>query len=284
MNFEDQLKQFKNELVEEFNLQAPEEQDHLSPYRVGKFTGSGIKKLMTCKSRSTKTDWSMREKIVDFGDTALNYCLEKAVERITDKRVEFPSTWEMQWGTNHEPIAREEIFKQYGIVVPEQDFMFFMNNSGSTPDSFFEEFKEMQNVNVEIKCPPKMLNHAKYLSEQVDESHEYFWQIQDEMMGQSVFRKIDCNKTAFFSYHPYFSDETKLGCTIVEASEIHQIAIKIRCIIGERIIQGLISDRLLKMPHTYIKDAIEDIPSDYNELIIWFNEEIKKYEPVQQVL
>ena len=69
MNFEDQLKQFKNELVEEFNLQAPEEQDHLSPYRVGKITGSGIKKLMTCSNKPTKTnpkDWSTRFWLTNF--------------------------------------------------------------------------------------------------------------------------------------------------------------------------------------------------------------------------
>lgn len=277
-SIEEALAGFKNNLYEDLGITENKQDNHLSPERNGNFTGSGFTKLMACKSRAKGLNWSMRAKLVDFGDTALNYCLENAVERITGERVESGSTWQMQWGTNHEEVAREEVFHKHDVSLPEQDFMFFLKNAGSTPDSFVEEFKGHENLNVEIKCPPKHLNHAKYLSQPVHESHEYFWQIQAEMLSQSKFRKIPVTKTAFFTFHPCFSESTKLGGSIVEASETHQRALKIRCIIGERIIQKLVDCDLGRMPHDFLHDAISDIPEGFDELIEWFNEEVKTLE------
>ena len=277
-SIEQALEGFKNDLYEDLDISENAKEDHLSPERNGNFTGSGFTKLMTSKSRKKGLNWSMREKLVDLGDTALNYCLENAVERITGERVESGSTWEMNWGTNHESVAREEVHAQHGVELPEQDFIFFFKNAGSTPDSFIENFTDHANINVEIKCPPKHLNHAKYLSQPVDEKHEYFWQIQAEMLSQSAFRKIPVTKTQFFTFHPCFSESTKLGGSIVEASETHQRALKIRCIIGERIIQGLVDCDLRRMPHDFLPDAIKDIPESFDELLQWYEKEIKTLE------
>lgn len=268
MDLEEQLEKFKTNLVEEFNLQQIEEtQTGLSPERIGRFTGSGLKKLMTCKSRKKGLDWSMREKLVDFGDTAINYCLEKAIERMTGKTQYTPATWQMRWGTEHEPIAREKLFEKNGIPYPEQEFMFFLRNAGCTPDSFID------GRNVEIKCPPTPDNHHKYITQDMDESHEYFWQIQGEMMAQSKHRNIECNETIFVSYNPDFPEGFQLGERIVKASVLHQKALIVRCIIGEMMINKIMND-FWKRPSDHLNECIAGIPNDPKEIDIWLNHAI----------
>ena len=137
---------------------------------------------------------------------------------------------------------------------------------------------EYKNLNVEIKCPPTPDNHHKYITQDMDEKHEYFWQIQGEMDSQSKSRGIECTKTLFVSYHPYFPEGFQLGNRIVEASKLHQTAIKIRCIIAERIVVAMMKD-FWKRPSDFLPDAIKDIPDNYEDIIMWYQKEVVKYEP-----
>ena len=80
-----------------------EENNELSPERIGRFTGSSNTKLMSCKSRAKGKSWDQVKWITDFGDTALRYVTEKAIERITGEQAETIDNKYTRWAETFIP-------------------------------------------------------------------------------------------------------------------------------------------------------------------------------------
>jgi len=256
--------------------------------RRGCFSGSGNTNLMGCSKRATKKnpkDWTQLEWLFDFGKTALSYCLEKAIERITRKNISIPKTAAMQWGTNTEKEGKTYVENELRIIIKELDFVKFCKNNGASGDGEtvlsleqnkylkpygIEIFKnEKVSLAFELKCPQTLLSHAKLRTNQIAEGHDYFWQVQSEMLS------LKADKCLFATYHPDFPEKTKftvlskkekpsflskkhppidnvfilskntrLGLILVEKSPVHCNALLVRSAIGEIIIKKLMRSGL----------------------------------------
>lgn len=136
--------------------------------RLGRFTASEIHKLIPSgKGGNT------------FSETGKTYILEKLVELETG----FPASEiygpALDWGTEHEPMAREWYTKLTGNVVQEAYFEPYGAHAGGSPDGMVGELGI-----IEIKCPFRTVNHFKYRMARTadDLPPEYFWQIQMNML------------------------------------------------------------------------------------------------------
>lgn len=179
--------------------------------RLGRFTASEIHKLMG----KTDINKSTLDNVV-FGDTAMSYIYRLASERrmickgmwdsMTDEekdnfiRTQYASNKAMQWGTEHEDMARNRFAFESGKIITEvgscvNPNMLFLSAS---PDGVIED----ENALIEIKCPSLEV-YARY-SDRIsgnesllEEKPEYYWQIQTQLW---VTEKELCY---FVWYHPY---------------------------------------------------------------------------------
>lgn len=179
--------------------------------RFGMFTASEVHKLMG----KTDMNKSTLDNVV-FGDTAMSYIYRLASERrmickgMWDSmeneekdnfiRTQYASNRAMQWGTEHEDMARNRFGFETGkcitevgsCVNPKMDFL------SASPDGVIED----EDALVEIKCPSLEV-YARY-SDRIggndtllEEKPEYYWQIQTQLW---VTEKKLCY---FVWYHPY---------------------------------------------------------------------------------
>lgn len=136
--------------------------------RLGRFTASEIHKLIPSGKGGNV-----------FSETGKTYILEKLVELETG----FPASEiygpALDWGTEHEPMAREWYTKLTGNVVQEAYFEPYGAHAGGSPDGLVGELGI-----IEIKCPFRTVNHFKYRMARTadDLPPEYFWQIQMNML------------------------------------------------------------------------------------------------------
>ena len=136
--------------------------------RLGRFTASEIHKLIPSGKGGNV-----------FSETGKTYILEKLVELETG----FPASEiygpALDWGTEHEPMAREWYTKLTGNVVQEAYFEPYGTHAGGSPDGLVGELGI-----IEIKCPFKTVNHFKYrMARKADDlPAEYFWQIQMNLL------------------------------------------------------------------------------------------------------
>jgi hypothetical protein len=260
--------------------------------RLGKFTGSRIKDLMTCKSKAKGKSWNEKKWLCDFGDTALTYVIERAIERATQTRIETPTTWQMTYGTNMEPNGIEAIAKHLNTQVNEVDFNLFLKNAGASADGLVSlkttiDVNQSQNVlinndvqvnlisgiiPIELKCPATPMSHYKLMNNEVVEGHDYFWQCQSEMMATKS------NILLFFTYDQRFPESSQLGMHVVNLSKPHEFAVKFRCLIGEMLIKKLIDCNFRAEIRFLLMQICREIPDDFDQLNEWFNENIKELE------
>jgi hypothetical protein len=169
--------------------------------RKGLFTASENYRLMT----------DPKVKSEPFSDGAFTYIAEKVAEEITGEEKFTPDTWDMKWGKEQEPIARQKFIKSLdakGIFATIDEPGFFpyeMNGekvAGASPDGrvFIEEQPE-PTYGVEIKCPSNPANHIEYcLISSGDYMKKYFknhyWQIQTGMLATGL------SKWFFVSFQP----------------------------------------------------------------------------------
>ena len=136
--------------------------------RLGRFTASEIHKLIPSGKGGNV-----------FSETGKTYILEKLVELETG----FPASDiygpALDWGTEHEPMAREWYTKLTGNVVQEAYFEPYGTHAGGSPDGLVGELGI-----IEIKCPFRTVNHFKYrMARKADDlPAEYFWQIQMNLL------------------------------------------------------------------------------------------------------
>lgn len=134
--------------------------------RLGRFTASEIWKLMG------------NAKGGGMSETAKTFVYEKIAERLTGRWSEVfgPA---LDWGTEHEPMARKFYEERTGDVVADADFVPFGMHSGGSPDGYVGEAGI-----VEFKCPFNATNHVRYMAMTSPDElpAEYYWQIQANLL------------------------------------------------------------------------------------------------------
>lgn len=250
--------------------------DEWKQERCGNFTASRFKDLMTCKSRAKGKNWGKVDWILDFGDTAIAYIIEKAIERATGQPIETPETWHMKWGNHYEPEGKAAFAEKNKTEIEEVGFIKFMKHAGASPDGFFKNPVSMdgrtqfKKIAFELKCPATVLSHYKLSTTPVDESHDYFWQVIGEMLA------LKTDKAVFCSYDPRYPKDFRLNTKFVELSEMHANALKARIIIADHAVIGLVED-FRRDPRAIISGAKKLIPTDYSDFLGWLQKAEKDY-------
>ena len=282
---EQALAQFNVEIVEKFgvsieNVETKEVEQRTEDWheeRRGLFTGCCFGKLMTCKSKAKGKDWSQKKWLLDFGDTAITYIIERAIERITGERIQTPTTWQMHWGTEHEDEGREYIAEKEHLEIKEVGFIKFLKNAGASADGKIIARSNSVTrtiydppIGFEEKCPATVQSHYKLMTESVAEGHAYFWQTTGEMMALKTDRLI------FGTYDPRYPEDSRAVIQEVELSDLHANALIFRCIVGERLVEALMVNMKtdLRMKLIEIGDSI---PDDPKELYEWLKEQKKEF-------
>lgn len=195
--------------------------------RRGKFTGSGIKSLMGVSASTSKLEWGRPEKLVDFSETAKKYVFNKAKEIQRKKVLKRSIGKNGEYGETAEKIVLELLKIKYpDYKFEDVGFIEFIKDiAGASGDGLIN-----YDTGLEIKLATNW--DTLYLREQlkVDQSHQDFWQIHSEMLALNV------KKLMYVVAEPpeYLEDMNinDLSVQIVDASPIHQQAIKQRCMIG----------------------------------------------------
>jgi len=198
--------------------------------RRGCFTGSNIKKLMSCGRSTSKIGWSHPEKIVDFGAAAERYIYNVGMERLTGLRSQQASSKQMDHGTENEPLLIAQLLKD-GLITDfeELGFEYFgkYHFGGASVDGVCTYKGER--VGLELKCCVSWDGHFNRMYESVHEKHDDFWQFQSEMIAAKV------KKILYVVAMPMQVE--KYDFAIVEASPMHQKCIAKRCKIADKAIE-----------------------------------------------
>ena len=200
--------------------------------RLGRFTGSMIKDLMSCDRSVSKKQWGDPEKTIGLGATAIKYIYAKARERQKNKYIKSYGGRAASFGKNMEETVFEMVKADYPELelMPNNDFIEIIPGIiGATPD-----FKGL-GVAGEIKCATSWDTEFARIGEDVHEKHQDFWQIQTEMMALNVKECLyivaeppaDIMEPIIDGYTP----------VSVQASEIHQKAILDRARLGNMAIE-----------------------------------------------
>lgn len=163
--------------------------------RLGKVTASRVADVIA----KTKTGW---------GASRANYMAELIAERLTKTAAESYTNAAMQWGTDHEPEARDK----YEFVADAQvEPVGFVHHptiamSGASPDGLIGPFGL-----VEIKCPNTATHIDTLLSQAVP--GKYITQMQWQM---ACTGRVWCD---FVSYDPRLPHDMQLFIKRVEWDE-----------------------------------------------------------------
>lgn len=203
--------------------------------RKGRFTGSKITDLMACTQSTAKLEWGRAEKLIDFGDTAKKYIYSKAKEIQRNKVIQTPAAAAMKYGTNNEPVVFSLLQKMYPNATFETcDFIEFIPLiAGASPDGRVN-WDDGEVTGLEIKCAVDWGGVYDRAVVKVDQKNKDFWQLQSEMLSLKVNRMMYV--IAEPSENMFEPNITDLEVVFVDASEIHQQAIKHRCMIGSKAI------------------------------------------------
>lgn len=222
--------------------------------RLGRWTGSQLKNLMSCSASGGKISWNEFDKIFMFGNTALKYIYENAMERKTQRYIEMgPGTKDMQYGTKVEPLiakATKKELKKMGVVgkLKAVGFKPFptMPNAGVSSDSVLEDENENVIASVEMKACCSWSSHYDRTFEVVDEKGIDFWQTQGQMISWEVpityyvvaQPPVDIAKYLYYDgdimdLYKEFEKECQISIQVIKASKTHQNALLKRICIGE---------------------------------------------------
>lgn len=146
--------------------------------RIGKVSGSKVKNIMGARG---------------LGKSAETYALELIGEELTGEPTQVPTNFAMEWGTEHEPEAREIYETAKGVEVLEVGGI----ESGRvwfSPDGLVSD-----DGIIEIKCPQPKQYLKILMSDQV--LPDYVDQLDFGMMVTG------CKYCDFIAYQPQFPDD-----------------------------------------------------------------------------
>ena len=208
--------------------------------RLGVFTDSKIKLLMSCNQSASKMEWGRVEKILSIGEAAKKYIYSKARERQTGKVIETATTLSMRYGTENEGAIKDFFDKNIGgYEIKECGFIKFNDYLGASPDGLAIDTRTGEKLAVEIKANTSFDSEYDREIEAFDQSHMDFWQVQTEMMVLKV------EKCLYITAEPsesIFNPKIEaVNYQIVKNSPIHQNAIYHRARLGNSIIEKFLS-------------------------------------------
>lgn len=221
-------------LLNEIISLAEQGTDIWDKVRLGKFTSSEMHRLMTDGKRPmTKEEIESmklagsKSKATTIADAtvlsegARTYVLEKVAEDITGESAYFEN-FATKWGTEHEPIARNEFEKRMKLDVEQVGFVPFNEFSGGSPDGIFYTAEGNKDGILEIKCPYNSANHIEHLLIQdqkyfKDNFKEYYWQMQSNMLFTGT------SKAWFISFDPRAKDHALFMMLFVADKLDHEL-------------------------------------------------------------
>lgn len=222
--------------------------------RLGRWTGSQLKNLMSCSQSGGRISWNEIDKLFHFGNTALKYIYENAMERKTGRYIDMgQGTKEMQYGTKVEPLiqkATKRKLKEMGIKgkIRSVGFQPFptIPNAGVSSDSIFEDKKGIVLASVEMKACTAWGTHYERTFEMMDDKGIDFWQVQGQMIAWQVpityyvvaEPPIDIRKYLYYDgdimdLYKDFLKECPITIQVIKASKMHQEALLKRIMISE---------------------------------------------------
>lgn len=188
----------------------PQRSDEWFRARLGKVTASRVADLMA----KTKTGYAASRD---------NYKAELVVQRLTQALESSYSNAAMQWGVDHEPLARAAYESKRGILVKEVGFIDHptIQWAGASPDGLVEDGL------IEIKCP-QAATHLEYLQAKKP-PRKYLLQMQFQMACSG---RQWCD---FVSYHPKYPPHLQLLEVRIERDSalIEQIEEEVSKFLGE---------------------------------------------------
>ena len=223
--------------------------------RSGNWTSAIKKGLMSCSQSSGKKSWNEKEKVYDFGKTALKAIYNAAMQRKTGRYIESgDGTKKMQYGTKVEPliftIAAEKL-KHLGTLT-EVGFKFFddVPTAGVSADGVLKTTMDKLIAVYEAKACTNWETHFDRTFDLMDEKGNDFWQTQDHMVAYNVntcYYAVaeppqDINKYLYYEGDIMdllddFRNECDVTIQELHASEMHQNAGLKRIEIAEKIIE-----------------------------------------------
>lgn len=162
--------------------------------RIGKLTASRMADAMSFTQKGKDTSERIKLK------------MEIVTERMTDIIVPKYVNAAMQWGIDHEPLAKEKFENETGILIQDVGFVPHptIENFGASPDGFTSD----GNL-IETKCPSSM-THLKYLLDKDNIPEEY----KPQMCVQALC--TGRNKIWFVSYDPRFPPKQQMFVKLYE--------------------------------------------------------------------
>jgi len=222
--------------------------------RMGRWTGSQLKSLMSCGAGKGKLAWDNLDRLFSFGLTALKYIYENAMERKTGRYIDDgEGTYQMRYGTRVEPLiqrAAKSKLKKMKIKgkLKSVGYKAFptIPNAGVSSDSILIDKNGKTIATVEMKACTTWQTHYERTFDLTDEKSKDFWQIQGQTIAHSVdvcYYVVaqppeDIKKYLFYQgdimeMYEEFEKECSISIEIVEASKVHQDALIKRITIAE---------------------------------------------------
>ena len=229
--------------------------------RKGCWTGSQKKALMSCGRSGGRISWLEPSKVFDFGDTALKYIYENAMERKTGRYIDKgQGTTEIRYGTVVEPLIvkmlKKELKKQGSKLKYEPvGFKEYpnINTAGVSADGVLN-LKKVPYAVVEMKACTSWQTHYDRTFNFTDDKSIDFWQMQSEMIAWGVKEcyyvvaepPSDIRKYVYYDgnildLYKDFKKEVSINIEVVKASEIHQKALVHRVIIAEEVLNRFLT-------------------------------------------
>lgn len=265
MGFQELLKETENKILSKLEQKGYDigiskdlqRTDEWFEQRRGKFTGSGIKKLMSTTRATSKMEWGRAEKTIDFNETAIKYIYEKAMERKRNKVIHLQTSAAMRYGTENEDIATQLFLnKNTHLEFTEAPFIEFIKGiAGASPDGSLIDTITGEVYGFENKCATSFDNVYSRMETAFDEKHQDFWQIQSELLALNVENLYYC--VAEPSENIFEPNITDVQFKLVTASKSHQKSIIDRCNIGNIAIELFLNENIS------IHDAVNRAASNY---------------------
>lgn len=152
--------------------------------RLGNVTSSQIWKIMT-EPKSKSEEWST---------TAYSYLMERVGERMTGEPITGFTTAAMQWGIDHEPLARRWVERHYDCVITESVYVPHetITHYGGSADGVWTATRDFglvkagDKIILEVKCPTsaehlKNIRYSKDVATLKAKYPELYWQKQSNM-------------------------------------------------------------------------------------------------------
>lgn len=228
-----------NELLQSFESndhQTMQRTDDWFAQRLGKFTGSKMKNLMTGTQATAKMGWEDHHKILDFGSTAIKYVYSVAQKRrtnIDDMEIKAKA---LIHGEENEPLLIQQLLED-DLIQSHEDVGFVefrrMPYAGASPDGKIIMNDVM--MAMEAKSTISWDGHFNRFGELFDYKHNDFWQTTAEMMA------LRTRKCLFVAAYPGVWDQ--YDWKIVELSLLHAKALVRRLQIAEIAVREFIERR-----------------------------------------